>query len=82
MAEVPIVDFSILGVGTRSVVGTNKHSHCDVIQVLSKDLYESLSTTGFVYIKNHGIDENKVNIYGLNLFTNCICWRNRDGRRL
>ncbi|XP_071115189.1 uncharacterized protein [Haliotis cracherodii] len=53
---VPIIDFSAYGLQI-----TNKESVADSdLETLAANVYHALSTVGFLYIKNHGLPQEKI----------------------
>ena len=51
MAEIPIVDFGCIGIAKQ---------HDEPVRRLAQEVYNAFATIGFVYIKNHGVEEDKV----------------------
>lgn len=57
VSGIPVVDFAAMSV---------EHETCpspadDMLQEIAKQIYQAFSTVGFVYLKNHGISQDKVN---------------------
>jgi isopenicillin N synthase-like dioxygenase len=49
MADIPIVDFAKAATGTR-----------DEKEQVAKQIDDAFRTAGFVYLKNHGVPQDKV----------------------
>lgn len=64
MAEIPTVNLQNVGLGTEEI----SHPPNGDVKRISQELYNAFATVGFVYIKNHGIDEEKVCINVLTVY--------------
>ena len=56
-SSIPVVDF-----GQMSLQKTIEDCSFENMQQLADEIHQAFSTIGFVYIKNHGIPQEKVNI--------------------
>ena len=56
VSGIPLVDFSAMSVEKESLPSPAD----DMVQVIAKQIHEAFSTVGFVYLKNHGISQEKV----------------------
>ena len=59
MSEIPILDFSEYGLHVKDPRSVSQ----DKLRALAKDVVDIFSTTGFCYMKNHGIDEKLLQEY-------------------
>ena len=56
VSGIPIIDFSSMSIEHK----VRPDSNSEAVQSLSKQIYEAFSTTGFVYLKNHGVQQHYV----------------------
>ena len=56
VSGIPVVDFSAMNVLRQTRPDINDRS----VVALTQQIYDALSTVGFVYLKNHGIPDEKV----------------------
>lgn len=56
VSGIPLVDFAAMSVEKESFPSPAD----DMVQVIVKQIHEAFSTVGFVYLKNHGISQEKV----------------------
>lgn len=59
MEKIPVVDFSAM----NSMKETPEDCSSVAIKQLVDEIYQAFSTVGFVYLKNHGISQEKVLTY-------------------
>lgn len=57
VSGIPLVDFAAMSVEHDTFPSPAD----DTVQVIAKQIYQAFSTVGFVYLKNHGISQEKVN---------------------
>ena len=53
---IPVVDFSELSLENEKSPDFNN----EAVRSVAKQVYEAFTTTGFLYLKNHGITQEKV----------------------
>ena len=58
--SIPVVDFSQMSLEKVGIAGSSES-----VQQLADKIHQAFSTVGFVYIKNHGIPQEKVTIYSV-----------------
>lgn len=68
MDTIPIVDFGPLE-------GAADDPSCEALYRLADEMYQAFSTVGFVYIKNHGISQEKVMTFTT---TKCFLQRSKS----
>lgn len=56
VSGIPLVDFAAMTVEKESFPSPAD----ELVQVIAKQIHEAFSTVGFVYLKNHGISQEKV----------------------
>lgn len=56
ISGIPVVDFSAMSLQNESSVRENS----DAVKQLADHVHQAFSTIGFVYLKNHGIPQEKV----------------------
>jgi len=56
ISGIPVVDFSAMSLQNESSVKENS----DAVKQLADHVHQAFSTIGFVYLKNHGISQEKV----------------------
>ena len=56
VSGIPIVDFGAMSVKKESFPSPAD----EMVQVIANQIHEAFSTVGFVYLKNHGISQEKV----------------------
>ena len=56
ISGIPVVDFSAMSLQNESSVRENS----DAVKQLAEHVHQAFSTIGFVYLKNHGIPQEKV----------------------
>ena len=56
ISGIPVVDFSAMSLQNDSSVRENS----DAVKQLADHVHQAFSTIGFVYLKNHGIPQEKV----------------------
>ena len=56
VSGIPVVDFGAMSLEHDIRPNTDSQA----VQTLSKQIYSAFSTIGFVYLKNHGIHQQKV----------------------
>ena len=67
-ATIPVVSFGNFLSGNR-----------EDQQEVAKQVYGAFSTVGFIYLKDHGIPQARVNeIFGLVMGCSPVAWRCRD----
>ena len=54
--DIPIVDFSAMSLDNKDPLSENGQA----IRIVANEVYRAFSTTGFVYLKNHGIPKETV----------------------
>ena len=64
-SSIPVVDFGSMCLGK-----TAEQCSAQGIRQLADEIYQAFSTVGFVYIKNHGIPQEKVRT--LDLFSTLL----------
>ena len=57
-SSIPVVDFSQMNV--EKVTEDDSPESIESIQQLADEIHRAFSTMGFVYLKNHGIPQEKV----------------------
>lgn len=55
VSGIPVVDFAALSVDHETISGSDER-----VQAIARQIHEAFSTVGFVYLKNHGITQAKV----------------------
>ena len=63
VSGIPVIDFSAMSVEHEAIPLPSD----DRVQTIVRQIHEAFSTVGFVYLKNHGITQERV-IYEL-----CLC---------
>lgn len=56
VSGIPLVDFATMSVEKESIPSLADER----VQIIAKQIHEAFSTVGFVYLKNHGISQEKV----------------------
>ena len=56
MTDIPVVDFSAMSLDNKDPLSENDQA----IRIVANEVYRAFSTTGFVYLKNHGISKETV----------------------
>lgn len=56
VSGIPVVDFAAMSVEHEAFPSPLD----DMVQVIAKQMHQAFSTVGFVYLKNHGISQDKV----------------------
>lgn len=56
LTDIPIVDFSAMSLDNKDPLSENGQA----IRIVANEVYRAFSTTGFVYLKNHGISKEAV----------------------
>ena len=54
--NIPVVDFSAMSLDNKDPLSENGQA----IRIVANEVYRAFSTTGFVYLKNHGISKETV----------------------
>ena len=66
ISGIPVVDFSAMSLQNESSVREDS----DAVNQLADHVHQAFSTIGFVYLKNHGIPQEKVackHVYNLQI---------------
>ena len=56
VTDIPVVDFSAMSLDNKDPLSENGQA----IRIVANEVYRAFSTTGFVYLKNHGISKEAV----------------------
>ena len=56
ISGIPVVDFSAMSLRNKDPLSENSED----IKILADQVYHAFSTSGFVYLKNHGIPQEMV----------------------
>ena len=56
VTDIPVVDFSAMSLDNKDPLSENDQA----IRIVANEVYRAFSTTGFVYLKNHGISKETV----------------------
>jgi hypothetical protein len=55
---IPVIDFAVFGLGVPDPDSVSEEQ----LKPVSESVYKALSTLGFCYLTNHGVDEKLVSL--------------------
>ena len=58
-SQIPVVDFSVMGLENADPLNENRQA----VKIVADQLYRAFSTIGFAYLQNHGIPEQMVSFF-------------------
>ena len=76
-SQIPVVDFSVMGLENADPLNENRQA----VKIVADQLYRAFSTIGFAYLQNHGIPEQMVIFFRFFCPDEDGCHKNSETRK-